>query len=73
MLPFGMTIPATVLQRSEILQGLMNYPVLSQIVQKNHLHKFCCAEARNQLAGYKVLTAVWLKIKFFWMLHHTNW
>jgi hypothetical protein len=27
MLPFGMTIPATVLQRSEIPEGLMNYPV----------------------------------------------
>jgi hypothetical protein len=28
MLPFGVTISATVLQRSEILEGLMNYPVL---------------------------------------------
>jgi len=27
MLPFGVTIPATVLQRSEIPEGLMNYPV----------------------------------------------
>ena len=27
MLPFGVTIPATVPQRSEILEGLMNYPV----------------------------------------------
>jgi hypothetical protein len=27
MLPFGVTIPATVLQRLEILEGLMNYPV----------------------------------------------
>jgi hypothetical protein len=27
MLPFGMTIPATSLQRPEILEGLMNYPV----------------------------------------------
>jgi hypothetical protein len=27
MLPFGMTIPATVSQRSEIPDGLMNYPV----------------------------------------------
>jgi len=27
MLPFGMTIPATVPQRSEIPKGLMNYPV----------------------------------------------
>jgi hypothetical protein len=27
MLPFGMTIPASVPQRSEIPEGLMNYPV----------------------------------------------
>jgi hypothetical protein len=27
-LPFGMTNPATVPQRSEIPEGLMNYPVL---------------------------------------------
>jgi hypothetical protein len=27
MLPFGMTIPATVPQRSEIPKGLMDYPV----------------------------------------------
>ena len=29
MLPFGVTIPATVPQRSEIPEVLMNYPVLS--------------------------------------------
>ena len=28
MLPFGVTIPATVPQRSEIPEELMNYPVL---------------------------------------------
>jgi hypothetical protein len=28
MLPFGVTILATVLQRSEILEEVMNYPVL---------------------------------------------
>jgi hypothetical protein len=28
MLPFGVTIPATVPQRSEILEGLINYPVI---------------------------------------------
>jgi hypothetical protein len=28
MLPFSMTIPATVPQRSEIPEGLMNYPVI---------------------------------------------
>jgi len=27
MLPFGVTIPANVPQRSEIQEGLMNYPV----------------------------------------------
>ena len=27
MLPFGVTIPATVPQRSEITEGLMNYSV----------------------------------------------
>jgi hypothetical protein len=27
MLPFGVTIPATVPQRSDIPEGLMNYPV----------------------------------------------
>jgi hypothetical protein len=30
MLPFGVTIPATVLQRSEFPEGLLNYPVFSQ-------------------------------------------
>jgi hypothetical protein len=29
MLPFGVTISATVSQRSEIPEGLMNYPVYS--------------------------------------------
>ena len=31
MLPFGVTIPATVQQRSEISEGLTNYPVYSRI------------------------------------------
>jgi len=30
MLPFGVTIPATVPQRSEISEGLMNYHVLAE-------------------------------------------
>ena len=34
MLPFGVTFPATVPQRSEIPEGLMNYPV-------------CCAECKS--------------------------
>ena len=29
MLPFGVTVPVTVPQRSEIPEGLMNYPVLN--------------------------------------------
>jgi len=31
MLPFGMTIPANVPQRSEIPEGLMNHPVLFSV------------------------------------------
>jgi len=31
MLPFGVTIPATVPQRSEIPVGLMNYPVFEPL------------------------------------------
>jgi len=34
MLPFGVTIPATVTQRSEIPEGLMNYPVFKNLVPK---------------------------------------
>jgi hypothetical protein len=30
MLPFGVIIPATVTQRSEIPEGLMNYPVYEE-------------------------------------------
>jgi len=33
MFPFGVTIPATVLQRSEIPEGLMNYPVFKNQLQ----------------------------------------
>jgi hypothetical protein len=32
MLPFGVTIPATVPQRSEFPEGLMNYPVLYEYI-----------------------------------------
>jgi hypothetical protein len=37
MLPFGVTIPASVAQRSEIPEGLMNYPVhnLHKILEKD--------------------------------------
>ena len=34
MLPFGVTIPATVPQRSGIPEALMNYPVFSQSLNK---------------------------------------
>jgi len=38
MLLFGVTIPATVPQRSEIPEGLMNYPVLLNKIACRHLH-----------------------------------
>jgi hypothetical protein len=34
MLPFGVTIPATVPQGSEIPEGIMNNPVFSETVDK---------------------------------------
>jgi hypothetical protein len=34
MLPFGVTIPATVPQMSKFPEGLMNYPVLGSTVNK---------------------------------------
>jgi hypothetical protein len=34
MLPFGVTVPATVPQRSEFQEGLMNYPVYLTIINK---------------------------------------
>jgi hypothetical protein len=49
MLSFGVTIPATVPQRSEIPEGLKNYPVFSPhiafmcllflLTKKEHFHK----------------------------------
>jgi hypothetical protein len=36
MLPFGVTIPATVLQRSEIPEGLMNYPLFLSLLFSHH-------------------------------------
>jgi hypothetical protein len=39
MLPFGVTIPATVPQRSEIPEGLMHYPVLKSIAVSMDFHK----------------------------------
>ena len=39
MLPFDVTIPATVPQRSEIPEGLMNYPVLPKL-SENYLQAY---------------------------------
>jgi len=36
MLPFVLTIPATVPQRSEIPEGLMNYPVYKGLRSESH-------------------------------------
>ena len=38
MLPFGVTFPATVPQRSEIPEGLMNYPVCVCVCVYTHTH-----------------------------------
>jgi hypothetical protein len=42
MLSFGVTIQATVLQRSEIPEGLTNYPVFlhREVVEKSTLYLF---------------------------------
>jgi hypothetical protein len=37
MLPFGVTIPATVPQRSEIPEGLMNYSVFDNVPQRSEI------------------------------------
>jgi len=34
MLPYGVTIPATVPQRSEIQEGLMNYPIYCKLLTR---------------------------------------
>jgi hypothetical protein len=40
MLPFGVTIPDSVPQRSEIPEGLMNYPVLKVVLVKTLVVRF---------------------------------
>jgi len=40
MLPLDVTIPATVPQRSEIPEGLMNYPVYTRVSQMKTLNMF---------------------------------
>jgi hypothetical protein len=42
MLPFGVTIPATVPQRSEIPEGLMNYPVYIYIYIYIYIYECMC-------------------------------
>jgi hypothetical protein len=47
MLPFGMTIPATVQQRSEIPEELMNYPekkkkyIMPDLLEIHNRRKVC--------------------------------
>jgi hypothetical protein len=38
MFPFGVTIPATVPQRSEFPEGLMNYPVIPLLLVSALVH-----------------------------------
>jgi hypothetical protein len=45
MLPFGVTIPATVPQRSDIPEGLVNYPVYSPYL----LASYFCSSIYNRL------------------------
>ena len=47
MLPFGVTIPATVLQRSEIPAGLMNYPVVQKFLSS-------CTRVKCHLAIFEL-------------------
>jgi len=51
MLPLGVTIPANVPQRSEILEGLMNYPVLVNFFFDN-------TERPRRLVGRAVANAI---------------
>ena len=48
MLPFGVTIPPTVPQRSEIPEGIMNYPV--------HVMKFGVDEGYPYVIQVRVQT-----------------
>jgi hypothetical protein len=40
MFPFGVTIPVTVPQRSEIPEGLLNYPVFIALLVLNKKNSF---------------------------------
>jgi hypothetical protein len=52
MLPFGVTVPATVPQRSEIPEGLMNYPVYRGL--KKHVIMFTLAHQELVKKGMKL-------------------
>jgi hypothetical protein len=57
MLPFGVTIPATVPQRSEIPEGLMNYPVLIKYEQETH------NAVDKKSSKVHIRTVLWNKMK----------
>ena len=67
MLPFGVTNPATVPQRSEIPEGLMNYPVMLLLIS--------ILPRELELAGMNGLTCIYkfnyinneLKIKYIYI------
>jgi len=42
MLPFGVSIPVTVPQKSEIPEGLMNYPVIIRVIYalSGHFYRY---------------------------------
>jgi hypothetical protein len=54
MLPFGVTIPATVPQRMEILEGLMNYSVLTCCFM--HSVKGICHNLNCEYKKYKFIS-----------------
>ena len=60
MLPFGVTIPATVPQRSEIPEGLTNYPVYIAYSEVKFKSLF--------LATYFVQFLAPLQHELFWKL-----
>jgi hypothetical protein len=60
MFPFGVTIPATVPQRSEIPEGLMNYPVYRFITMhcsQNHpVYRFITMHCSQNHPVYRFIT-----------------
>jgi hypothetical protein len=49
MLPFGVTIPATVAQGSEIPEGLMNNPVYTSLIVSESHEKVKCIESESEI------------------------